>query len=164
MATTFQTNNFLNATPALTNVASSLKTMLTLFVTSGSLRRFYVYEWSMAATDVPNATDCPIVYDISRMTADGTGVAMTPTTFPILETGTVSPPLATSKANYTVEPTITAQSQLDYNAFNQRATMRWVSIQGGELTVPAVAASGLAWRVRSPNYASTIAVKATFNE
>lgn len=164
MATTFVTNNFLNSSPALTNTASSLKTMLSLFVTSGALRRFYVQEWSAAASDVPNATDCPIVYDISRMTADGTAVTMTPVVYQTLETGTVSAALSTSKGNYTAEPTVTAQSQLDYNAFNQRASVRWVAVQGGELVAPAVAANGLVWRFRSPNYASTMTVKAIFQE
>lgn len=164
MATAFMVTNFNNATPALTNVATGLKTFLDVQATSGQLRRGALYEWIVGASDVPNGSDCPIVGDISRMTAEGTAVTMTINPSVPLDTGTISPALSTSKGNHTVEPTITAQSQLDYFSFNQRSTMRWVAIQGGELWFPGVAASGLALRLRSPNYASTATVSFKFTE
>lgn len=164
MATAFMVTNFNNGTPALTNVASTLKTFLDVQATTGQLRRGALYEYTVAASDVPNGTDCPIVGDMSRMTAEGTAVTMTINPNVPLDTGTISGALSTSKGNHTGEPTITAQSQLDYVSFNQRATWRWVSVQGGELWYPGVAASGLALRLRSPNYASTVTVSFKFTE
>lgn len=164
--TTFRVTNFNNSTPALTNVGTTLKTILDVQATTGQLRRGAIYEWRLAASDVPSATDGPIVGDISRMTAEGTAVTMTINPDPPLDTGTISAALSTSKGNHTGEPTITAQSQLDYFSFNQRASATWVAIQGGELWYPGVAAAGLALRARGStgSYASTMAASFKFTE
>lgn len=161
----WQTNNFINATPALINCSTVLKTFMNVMATTSALRRIMLYEFSIAASSNPNATDCCIQYDLARSTADGTGVVMTPLILSgPLDTGTVSTAVTTAKGNYTAEPTYTAQQQLDYNAFNQRASLRYTSIQGGEFWVPGVAANGIGIRCLSPAYASSIACSMKFEE
>jgi len=57
-------------------VSGSYKTVLDVFATSGSLRRGKVYDLLIGTNGTP--ADNYLQWDISRLTADGTGTAVTP--------------------------------------------------------------------------------------
>lgn len=155
MGSAWNTNNLMGGTQQ--NLATTFKTLVAVFVTTGALRRIILVSYRFGTTDVPNATDCPCIADLSKMTADGTGTAVTPRPRADgLETGTQAPALTTSKANYTAEPTVTAASSHDTWAGNQRSSVFWGALDDDDkIVVPAVAAAGLVLRARSPTYAST---------
>src|SRR5690348_8897655 len=85
------------------NLSSTLKTILSVNAATGAttLRRGWLMEWEIGASDVPNATDCPINWDISEQTAAGTGSALTPRVNGI--GGGDAAALLTYTANYTIE-------------------------------------------------------------
>jgi hypothetical protein len=99
-------------------LASSFKTLLYLFA-SGSTKRGKVGEFNLGTNSAP--ADNFVEYDISRMTADGTATTITPNAGDPGDGAAVS----TTKANATVEPTVTANSDLWYDSLNQRASYRW---------------------------------------
>jgi hypothetical protein len=127
-------------------VSGSYKTVLDVFATSGALRRGKVFDVLIGTNGTP--ADNFLQWDISRMTADGTGTAVTPNP---LDPADVAA-LATAKNNYSAEPTITANSSLFNVGVNQRASYRWVAAPGSELLFPAVAGNGLALRALSGGY------------
>ena len=127
-------------------VSGSYKTVLDLFATTGALRRGKVYDVLIGTNGTP--ADNYLQWDISRMTADGTGTAVTPVA---LDPADVAA-LATAKNNYSAEPTITAGSSLFNVGVNQRASYRWVAAPGSELLFPATANNGLALRALSGGY------------
>ncbi len=133
-------------TGAQAAVSGSYKTVLGVFATSGSLRRGKVFDVLIGTNGTP--ADNYLQWDISRMTADGTGSAVTPNP---LDPADVAA-LATAKSNYTAEPTITASSSLFNVGVNQRASYRWVAAPGSELLFPAAAGNGLALRALSGGY------------
>jgi len=133
-------------TGAQAAVSGSYKTVLDVFATSGSLRRGKVFDVLIGTNGTP--ADNYLQWDISRMTADGTGSAVTPNP---LDPADVAA-LATAKSNYTAEPTIAANSSLFNVGVNQRASYRWVAAPGSELLFPAVAGNGLALRALSGGY------------
>jgi len=127
-------------------VSGSYKTVLDVFATTGALRRGKVYDVLIGTNGTP--ADNYLQWDISRMTADGTGTAVTPQA---LDPADVAA-LATAKNNYSAEPTITAGSSLFNVGVNQRASYRWVAAPGSELLFPATANNGLALRALSGGY------------
>jgi hypothetical protein len=127
-------------------VSGSYKTVLDVFATTGALRRGKVYDVLIGTNGTP--ADNYLQWDISRMTADGTGTAVTPQA---LDPADVAA-LATAKNNYSAEPTITASSSLFNVGVNQRASYRWVAAPGSELLFPATANNGLALRALSGGY------------
>lgn len=130
-----------------------------------TLRRGWVMEWEIGATDVPNATDCPITWDISVMTAAGTATDITTATNPNDIGGGDAVALLKYTANYTVEPTVTANSQLWCMPLNQRASYRvQMRDEWSAIIVPAVNLKGPIMRAKSPNYASTVAWRALVRE
>jgi len=133
-------------TGALAAVSGSYKTVLDVFATSGALRRGKVFDVLIGTNGTP--ADNYLQWDISRMTADGTGTAVTPNP---LDPADVAA-LAAAKNNYSAEPTITANSSLFNVGVNQRASYRWVAAPGSELLFPAVAGNGLALRALSGGY------------
>lgn len=161
--TIFNTNNSLGGTAQV--MTTSFKTLINAYATTGALRRTYIEEVAIAAQNVPDTTDCSIVFDLSLMTADGTATTVTPLPNTGLETGTQSGCLSTSKANHTVEPTITANSNRLARAMNQRGSYRWVALSEAKRIIgPAVANSGWALRAKSTNYASTMLGEIVFEE
>ena len=133
-------------TGQLAAVSGSYKTVLDVFATSGALRRGKVFDVLIGTNGTP--ADNFLQWDISRMTADGTGTAVTPNP---LDPADVAA-LATAKSNYSAEPTITASSSLFNVGVNQRASYRWVAAPGSELLFPATAGNGLALRALSGGY------------
>jgi hypothetical protein len=139
------------------NLSSSFKTINLVTAATGAttLRRGWIYELEVGADNVPNATDCPINWDISSQTAAGTITSNTPN--PIDQGGGDAAALLTYGSNATAEGTITANSSVFYLPLNQRATQRWIARdQSSCLIVAAVNLKGFALRAKSPNYASTV--------
>lgn len=145
----FTVNNTFAGSPQ--SLSTSFKTITSLTAQTSGLRRAWVYDISFGLSDVPNATDCPYVFDVSRQTTLGTGTNATPA--PLDTADTACTTVAT--VNYTVEPTITASTELLTMGLNQRASFRWVAVPGSELVIPATNVNGIAGRMKSTNYAST---------
>jgi hypothetical protein len=147
-------------------LTTTYKTSLGINAATGAttLRRGWIYEFEIGASSVPNSTDCPIQYDISVMTAAGTGTAAPAQAIDI--GGSDAAALLTYTANYTVEPaTITANSSLFNIALNQRASQRWIARdQSSCIIVPAVNLKGPVFRGLSPNYTGTISVQTYVQE
>lgn len=147
------------------NLSSSFKTILSVTAATGAttLRRGWIYEFEIGADNVPNATDCPINWDISSQTAAGTSTALTPTL--IDQGGGDAAALLTYAANYTAEGTVTASSSVFYLGLNQRASQRWIARdEKSALIVAATNLKGWAMRAKSPNYASTVGWQAYITE
>lgn len=151
----YSANNRLAGTQQ--NIGTAYKTALTLFATTGNLCRGELVDYAFGADGAPNATDCQIVYDISRITAVGTATAATPIPLDGVSTAATS-----CNVNHTAEPTVTAASSLDTVALNQRASLR-VFLDVG-LRWPATANAGLCMRALSPTYATAVLFRAIFQE
>lgn len=147
------------------NLSSSYKTIMLVTAATGAttLRRGWIMEWEIGASDVPNSTDCPINWDISEQTAAGTITALTPR--PNDVGGSDAAALLTYGANATAEGTITANSSAWFLPLNQRASYRiQMRDEYHALIVPAVNLKGFAMRAKSPNYASTVGWRAMVKE
>lgn len=147
------------------SLSSSFKSILSVNAATGAttLRRGWLLEWEIGASDVPNATDCPINWDISEQTAAGTGTALTPRVNDL--GGGDAAALLTYTSNYTIEGTVTASSQAWGLPLNQRASYRvQMRDEFHALIVPAVNLKGFALRAKSPNYASTVSWRALVKE
>ena len=156
-------NNQLAGTPQ--SLTTAYKSLLSLGATTGAttLRRVWLTEVEWGATDIPNATDCPIMMDISRFTAAGTGTTITPN--PTDTGGGEAAALGTYLANFTAEPTIAQTASVFFKAINQRASdKQWWRDKTSCPISPAVTANGLAMRVKSTNYASTCGGQAQVEE
>lgn len=155
--------NVNNATPVLTNVASSHKTMLQVAAATATLRRAFVYEYKVGPSGLPNATDCEIAWTIIRQTTAGTGgVSMTVNPLDAADAATGSVALG----SMTGEPTGAETGILDTVGANQRGTYQWIVNPGGpgELVIPATNLNGIAIRAKSSTYASTVNVGMKFRE
>ena len=160
----YAVSNQLVGTPqALT---TTYKSQLSVTAATGAttLRRGWIYEFEIGAGSVPNATDCPIQYDVAVCTTLGTGSAVTPN--PLDIGGGDAAALLVYTANFTVEPTVAAlTSSLFWIALNQRASQRWVARdQSSSIIVPAVNLKGPIFRALSPNYTGTVTVQAYVQE
>lgn len=147
------------------NLSSTYKTIVSVTAATGAttLRRGWLMEWEIGASDVPNATDCPILWDFSEQTAAGTSTALTPR-FNDLGGGDAAA-LLTYSTNFTIEGTVTASSQAWGMALNQRASYRiQMRDEFHSLIVPAVNLKGFAMRAKSPNYASTVMLRGLIKE
>lgn len=144
------------------NMTSSFKTLIALTAQTSGLKRFGIFEVVCGADGPPNATDCSIVYDISRQTAAGTATAATPNAINPADGVAVT----VGAINATAEGTVTASSAVEYAALNQRATYRWAVDPNSDsvLWAPATNLAGFAIRAKSATYASTIGAKALFRE
>jgi hypothetical protein len=128
-------------------VSGAYKTALSVFASNATaLRRGKVYDVLIGTNGTP--ADNYLQWDISRMTVDGTGTAVTPNPLDPADAAA----LGAAKNNYTVEPTVTANSSLFNVGVNQRASYRWVAAPGSELLFPAINANGLVLRASSGGY------------
>lgn len=139
-------------------MTTSYKTLLTLTAATATLTRALLADFTIGTTGVP--ADNVMEYDISRITALGTGTA-----------ATLNPndPLTRAAGsvltlNHTAEPTVTAASSLFYIGWNQRASYRWVADPDGELILPAVNLAGLAMRAKSGAYVGFVGAQAHIKE
>lgn len=141
-------------------LTTTYKTGALIHATTGALARGAVTELMMGPTGVPNATDCSIQWDMSKITAAGTSTAFTPNPADNLATA-----LATAGVNATVEPTVTANSSRFNIGANQRQCIRWFAgAIDDELWFPATANNGFALRGLSTNYAASVATQINFRE
>lgn len=156
-------NNQLGGTPQ--SLSSSYKTILAVTAATGAatLRRGWIYEFEIGPDNVPNATDCPVSWDISAQTAAGTASSITPQ--PVDQGGGDAAAQLTYVANATAEGTITANSSIFYLGLNQRASQRWIARDKAScIIVAAVNLKGWAMRAKSPNYTSTVGWQAYIEE
>jgi hypothetical protein len=128
-----------------------------------TLRRIWWTEFEWGANNVPNATDCPIILDMSKFTAAATATSLTPV--PTDTGGGDAVALGTYTANGTTAGTYTASSSVFTKSINQRASdKQWWRDKATCPIIPAVNANGLGIRVYSTNYASTVLVQASVEE
>lgn len=147
------------------SLSTAYKTLLGATAATGAttLRRIWFTELEWGATDVPNATDCPILLDMSSQTAAGTATALTPQVTD--QGGGDAAALGTYVANATAEGTITASSSVFFKSINQRASdKQWWRDKATCPIVAAVNLKGFAIRAKSPNYASTMGAQASVEE
>src|SRR5208283_4827370 len=126
--------------------------------TAGPVTRGRLTDVHVGPSGPPNATDCSIVYDISRLTTAGTSTAGTPV--PI---DNLSGACATVGGTcFTAEPTVTANSSLWSIPLNQRSSIRVFFDQ--PLCWPAVNLNGLVVRALSATTTGTVGAAAYFDE
>ncbi len=131
-----------------------------------TLRRIWITELEWGAADVPNASDCPIILDISKFTAAATATTLVPVPTDF-GTGTSADAVAlgTYTCNGTTAGTYTAATSVFSKPINQRASdKQWWRDKSTCPISPALNAGGLGVRCFSPNYASTMIVQASVEE
>lgn len=132
------------------SLTTTYKTLAAVYATSGSLRRGKI-NMIMLGTD-GTAANNSMVWDVSRMTATGTGTVVTPNSLDPADVAC----LATSQVNYTGEPSVTANSSLWNDAVNQQLSYVWQAVPDrGELIYPATTNNGLVLRAKSAAYTGT---------
>ena len=162
----YSVSNLNATTPAQTNNPGSTFTtnseVTSIHASTASPRRAFVYEFDIGASGTPHATDCEIVWDISRTTAIGTPVVMTVSKLDPADAAAAT----IGGGNHTVVPTYTANSSVFVLAANQRASYRWVVAPGGpgEIVVPATELNGICARTKSSNYVGTRLCTVMFRE
>ena len=141
-------------------LTTTYKTQLDITAATGAttLRRAAIFDMMFGADGT--AADNVVVYKADRQTSTGTRTAVTP---PPLDGGDAAA-LITCGANTTIEPIVTAATQLVEIPVNQRASYRWVAAPGGELIVPATNVAGIGIRAKSPAYTSTVGTTVHFQE
>lgn len=148
------------------SLSSSYKTLLSAQAATGAttLRRVWFTELEWGATDVPNAVDCPILLDMSNITAAGTSTTITAAANTDQGGGDAAS-LANYQANFSAEGTITAATSVFFKSINQRASdKQWWRDKATCPIIAAVNLKGFAIRAKSPNYASTMGAQASVEE
>lgn len=132
-------------------LTTTYKTQWDLTAATGAttLRRAWVYDVTFGTDGTP--ADNSVTYKIDRQTTTGTRTTAVPAPLD----GADAAALITGGVVTTIEPSVTAATQLLEIATNQRATYRWVAAPGGELIVPATNVAGLGARAKSPAYTGT---------
>lgn len=131
---------------------------------TGTTKRAKVYEIMVGPTGAPNATDCSLQFDVSRITATGAGAYTTWT--PTLLDSADGASVISAGINATAEATtITANSSLWNEGVNQRNSLRWVAPQESQYLVsPATAGNGFVLRCLSATYTSSVSTQLTYQE
>lgn len=134
------------------NMTTTYKTLFSLTAATGAttLRRGKIYDVLIGANGTP--ANNAMTFKLDRQTTVGTGTAALPTP---LDPGDAAA-LLTGTANNTIEPTVTANTQLLVIGINQQASYRWVAAPDSELIVPATNVAGIGVRALSPAYTSTV--------
>ena len=107
------------------------------FAAQSTAHRCVVYEMWFGNSGAP--ADQVTVYTIGRITADGTGSAVTPSPLDAADRASQ----CTCLENHTAEPTYTSGGELLETPLNHRATFRWVAAPGGEFITPATDNNGV---------------------
>jgi hypothetical protein len=159
----YGTTNISAATPALTAVATTHKTMLQLAAQTTGLRRAWLYEYIVGPASVPNATDCEITWTLIRQTSAGTGgVTMTSNQLDQIDAAAATVILG----NMTAEPTGAETGIVKTVPANQRGTFQWVTSPGGpgSIVVPATNLAGYGIRAKSSTYTGNVNVGMSYQE
>lgn len=106
-------------------------------VLAGTTVRPHIYEIQIGSAATPG--DQATKWAAQRLTADGTGTSFTPV--PLVSADPAA--IATSKVNYSAEPTYTANAIVWQQSIHQRTAYRWFAYEGRELVVPASANAGI---------------------
>ena len=106
-------------------------------------RRLKVYDIMFGSEATP--ADAAILWTIQRCTAAGTSTGVTPQNLDLADATTEYD----AGENHTIEPTYTASAILLNVPLNQRATFRWVAAPGGELVMPAPAATASGFGIQT---------------
>lgn len=148
------------------NLTTAFQTIIAALAQTGNLRRIRVEELWGSAAGAAVATDGPVNWDLSLVTADGTGTSSAPQPYDgPLETGTVLAAATIGKANYTSEPTTTANTSRLIVGPNQRGIVHWAALSDAHRpSSPAVANNGFTWRAKAPNYNVTVNAVLVFDE
>ena len=149
-------NNQMSGTPQ--SVSSGYKTQIIAYSQTGAttMRRGWIWELEIGATDVPNSTDCPINWLLGITTTAGTVTATTP--IPVDTGAADAAALLTYGTDATAEPTYTANSSVFFIGLNQRASQRWQAKDKSSCLIVAATTTlkGIGGCCKSPNYASTV--------
>lgn len=118
-------------------------TQIVEVLSSATVRRikWLELEWGCLTTPADTQYD----FRVQRMTASGTGAAVTPQKADPADAAALS----TAEDTCTVDGTFTASEIMLRQALNHRASYRWVAVPGGELVTPAVSANGAGFRLSS---------------
>ena len=100
------------------------------------------------------------VYTVGRITADGTGSAVTPSPLDAADRASQ----CTCLENHTSEPTYTSGGELLELPLNHRATFRWVAAPGGELVTPATDNNGIGMKAIHASATTDFRVGAMWEE
>lgn len=119
-------------------------------VLRGASKRAYIDDLLLSI----NGTMSDEVADwrLRRLTVDGTGTA----TFVNPNDPDDGPAVTTGKEGYTIEGTITADSELLEASIHRRAAYRWIAKEGRSLIVPNTAAAGIVIEALAPSAAGNI--------
>ena len=133
-------------------MTTTYKTLVSVTAATGAttLRRGWIYDIMVGADGTP--ADNAMTFKVDRQTTASTGSAAVPSP---IDAGDAAC-LLVATTNYTIEPTVTAATQLIELGMNQRASYRWVAAPGGELVVPATNVAGIGTRIKSPGYTGTM--------
>ncbi|PWT78223.1 MAG: hypothetical protein C5B60_01545 [Chloroflexi bacterium] len=137
---------------------TTFKSQVVLTAAATPLGRGSLVDVSLGPDGAPNATDCQIVYDLSRCTTAGTGTAATPNPLD----NQVGAAVSAATVNCTAEPTVAAAANLYTVALNQRSSLRVFFDQG--MRWPSTANAGIAARSLSPTYAANTLINTIFDE
>ncbi len=144
------------ATGSNTVTATPGDTCLGLNGISG--RRGWIYEIWFTHAGTP--ADNVVQWQVRRHSAVGTHSDVVPT---LLTDGAPAADCIADE-NHTVEPTITSATEAIDMDLNERASLRWVAVPGGELVVPATANNGYAATPISATYSGDARVTMHWTE
>jgi len=141
-------------------MTTTYKTLVSVTAATGAttLRRGWIYDIMVGADGTP--ADNAMTFKVDRQTTVGTATSSVPSP---IDVGNAAC-LLVGSTNNTIEPTVTAATQLVELGMNQRASYRWVAAPGGELVVPATNVAGIGARVKSPGYTGTMVCTVQFWE
>ena len=117
--------------------AGALISVASVVSPNPAVRRAKLYE--VLFSNSMNPADDNLECLLQRCTDDGTATAVT--SYPLDPDAPAG--VMVCGDNHTVEPTYVAGSFLLDVWVNQRATMRWVAVPGGEFMIPATADNGI---------------------
>ena len=128
------------------------------FAAQSTAHRCTVYEMWFGNIGAP--ADQVTVYTVGRITADGTGSAVTPSPLDAADRASQ----CTCLENHTSEPTYTSGGELLELPLNHRATFRWVAAPGGELVTPATDNNGIGMKAIHASATTDFRVGAMWEE
>jgi hypothetical protein len=142
-----------------------LRGTVACWAVTATLKRIKWYEFVIGATAVPNATDCAIQIDISRLlsTTSLAGTAFTPNATDPADGAALTQALV----NITTEPNsaIVGTTPLMNFGLNQRNTFRWIAAQESQYLIgPGTNLNGLYMRATSSNYTGALQDPVSFLE
>jgi hypothetical protein len=146
-------------------LTSTNKGTVGCWAVTATAKRIKWYEFVVGASNVPNATDCALQIDISRLlsTTSLAGTSFTPNATDSADGAAVT----TALVNITTEPNsaIIGTTPLMNFGLNQRNTFRWIAAQESQYLIgPGTNLNGLYMRALSTNYTSSLQTPVSFLE